>query len=412
MPTRYHATAALVILTALNLFNYIDRNVLFAVQPLIQEEFHRNDVQVALLTSAFFWCYMCTAPFVGFVADRYPRRTIMVAGALVWSAATLLTALTYDFRTLLIRHVIVGIGEATFGTVAPGFLSDLYAEDRRGRAMAILYFAIPVGSALGFMIGGYLGHLYGWRAPFYVAAMPGFLLALALCFVPEPPRGAADTLRETAERRTIRGLLRNGGFWTASLGMAMVTFALGGLQVWMPTFLSRIRGVPLGRANLIFGGIVAITGTTATLAGGWIADKMLPRRPGAHYFVSGISLLIGVPAMLLAIYGTGVWMFPAIFLAAFLLLLNTGPLNAAVVTSVGAHIRGTAIAINLFTIHLLGDAFSPTLIGYISTRTSLQTGFLAAVVATGAGAAVLFYGMRYAPRIQVPANGARQAASG
>jgi MFS transporter, Spinster family, sphingosine-1-phosphate transporter len=192
----------------------------------------------------------------------------------------------------------------------------------------------------------------------------------------------------------------------------MVTFALGGLQVWMPTFLSRVRGVPLGRANLIFGAIVAVTGTTATLAGGWIADKMLRRRPGAHYFVSGISLLIGVPAMLLAIYGTGGWMFPAIFLAAFLLLLNTGPLNAAVVTSVGAHIRGTAIAINLFTIHLLGDAFSPTLIGYISTRTSLQTGFLAAVAATGAGAAVLFYGMRYAPRIQVAADGATQAASG
>jgi MFS family permease len=411
MPPRSQATAALVILTALNLFNYIDRNVLFAVQPLIQQEFHRGDVAVAMLTSAFFWCYMCTAPFVGMLADRFPRRTIMVAGALIWSAATLLTAVTYDFRTLFIRHVIVGIGEATFGTVAPGFLADLFSEERRGRAMAILYFAIPVGSALGFVLGGYLGHRYGWRAPFYVAALPGFVLAVALSFVPEPPRGAADRLRETRERASIRGLMRNGAFWTASLGMAMVTFALGGIQVWMPTFLSRVRGVPLARANLVLGVIVLITGITATLAGGWIGDRLLRRTAGAHYLVSAVSLLIGVPALLLAIFSTGTLMYAAIFVAAFLLLLNTGPLNAAVVTSVGAHIRATAVAINLFTIHLLGDAFSPTLIGYVSERTSLQTGFLAPVAAVAAGAVVLLWGMRFAPPLPA-AEGTVEAASG
>ncbi len=407
MASRYHPAAALVILTALNLFNYIDRNVLFAVQPLIQQEFQRSDVAVAMLTSAFFWCYMCTAPFVGVVADRYPRKWIMIGGALVWSAATLLTAITYDFRTLMIRHVVVGIGEATFGTVAPGFLSDLYGEDRRGRVMAMLYFAIPVGSALGYVIGGYLGHRYGWRAPFYVAAIPGFALALALSFLPEPRRGAADTLRETTERGTVAGLIHNHAFWTASLGMAMVTFALGGMQVWMPTFLSRVRGVPLERANLLFGGIIAFTGITATLAGGWISDWLLRKTSGAHYLVSGATLLVGIPAMAVGIFGPVQYMFPAIFVAAFLLLLNTGPLNAAVVTSVGPHIRATAVAVNLFTIHLLGDAFSPTLIGYISTRSSLQVGFVAPMIAIALGAAVLFYGMRFAPPVHVTPEGAK-----
>ncbi len=258
-----------MILTTLNLFNYIDRNVLFAVQPMIQAEFRVSDVKVALLTSAFFWCYMFTAPVIGIAADRWPRKWIMVAGAVVWSAATLLTAVTYDFRTLLVRHVIVGIGEATFGTVAPGFLSDYYSEERRGRVMAVLYFAIPVGSALGYIVGGYLGHRHGWRSPFYVAAIPGFVMALLLAMVPEPARGASDTLQETAERGTVMGLLRNRAFWTATLGLAMVTFALGGLQVWMPTFLSRVRGVALDRANLVFGVIVAVTGITATLLGGW-----------------------------------------------------------------------------------------------------------------------------------------------
>jgi MFS family permease len=400
------AAAALAILTALNLFNYIDRNVLFAVQPMVQAEFKVSDVTIALLTSAFFWCYMFTAPAIGVAADRWPRKWIMVAGALVWSAATLLTAVTYDFRTLLIRHVVVGIGEATFGTVAPGFLSDYYTEDRRGRVMSILYFAIPVGSALGYIIGGELGHRYGWRAPFYVSAIPGFILAALLAFIPEPPRGAADTIQETGDRASLLGLLRNRAFWTATLGLAMVTFALGGLQVWMPTFLSRVRGVPLDRANLTFGGIVAITGISATLIGGWISDYRLRRDPGAHYRISAYSLLFGAPAMLLAILWTGPLMFPAIAAAAFLLLLNTGPLNAALVTSVGAHVRATAVAINLFVIHLLGDAFSPAIIGLISTHSSLQTGFLAAVAAVFVGAAVLFYGARFAPPVQVLRGGA------
>ena len=401
MPSRAQAVAALVVLTALNLFNYIDRNVLFAVQPMIQSEFGVNDVKVALLTSAFFWCYMCTAPVIGFVADRWQRKWIMVAGALVWSAATLLTAVTYDFRTLLMRHVIVGIGEATFGTVAPGFLSDYFNEERRGRVMAVLYFAIPVGSALGYIIGGYLGHRHGWRAPFYVAAVPGFVLASVLAFIPEPPRGAADTIVASSERNSVLGLLGNRAFWTATLGIAMVTFALGGLQVWMPTFLSRVRGVPLDRANLVFGGIVAVTGITATLAGGWLSDYVLRRNPGAHYLVSAWSLAFGIPAMLVAIYVAGPLMYPALFLAAFLLLFNTGPLNAALVTSVGANIRATAVAVNLFVIHLLGDAFSPTLIGFISTHSTLQRGFIAAVAAVAAGSVILFLGAKFAPPVHV-----------
>ncbi len=401
MPPRLYPRLALVLLTALNLFNYIDRYVLFAVQPLIQQEFHKNDFAMGFVTTSFFWCYMIVAPFVGMLADRYTRKWIIVGGAIVWSAATLLTAVTYDYWTLVIRHVIVGVGEASFGTVAPGFLADLYSEERRGRVMGILYMAQPVGSALGYMIGGYLGHQYGWRAPFYVAAVPGFLLAFGLLVVSEPARGASDKLRETPERASIAGLAHNRAFWTATLGMAMVTFALGGMSVWMPTFLSRVRGVPLGRAGLVFGGIIAVTGVLGTLTGGWLGDRLLRRMPAAHYSVSAGTRLVAVPAMVAAIFIPGRYMFPAIFVAGFLLFMNTGPLNAAVVTSVGAHIRATAFAINIFVIHLLGDAFSAQLMGYISVRSSLQYAFIAAFVAIFVAAVILFYGRHYAPAIPV-----------
>ncbi|HYX69068.1 MAG TPA: MFS transporter [Terriglobales bacterium] len=402
MPAKTYPRTMLALLTAINFFNYIDRSVLFAVQPLIQKEFHRSDLNFGLLSTAFFGTYMVAAPFLGALADRYPRKIIITTGILLWSGATLLTAFAFDFNTLLVRHTIVGIGEASYAAAAPSLIADLFHENRRGRMLAVFFMAIPVGTAMGYLIGGVLGERYGWRAPFYVGAVPGFLLAITLVFLREPERGASDRLRETPERGSVLGLVRNGAFVTATLGMAMMTFCLGGLQTWMPTFLTRVRGIGLDHANLMFGASTAITGIFGTLLGGWLGDRLLRRTSGAYYLVSAGTLALGIPAMLGAIYLSGRGMFPAIFVAEFLLLMNTGPLNAAVVNSVGAHIRSTAIAVNLFVIHLLGDAFSPTLIGYISDRSNLQTGFVTTIVAIALSAAILLYGMRFAPRL--PAN--------
>jgi multidrug resistance protein len=401
MARKQYPMAALLILSGLNFFNYVDRYVLFAVVPLLQKEFPRSDAEYGALTTAFFLCYMITAPFVGFLADRWSRKWIMIVGALIWSAATLLTAVTNSFEVLFIRHTIVGLGEATFVTVAPSFLADLFDERKRGRIFGWFYLNIGLGAAAGYMLGGYLGNSLGWRFPFYVAAAPGVILAFALAFLPEPPRGAKDLLEDKPERGTLGGLVRNGAFWTATLGMAMVTFALGGMSAWMPTFLNRTRQVPLAEANLIFGGITAITSVSGTLVGGWMGDRLLQKQKGAYYFVSAITLLAGVPALLLAIYSSGRLMYPAIFIAEFLLFLNTAPLNAAVINSVSAVIRATAMAVNLFTIHLIGDAASARIIGEISDHSSLQTGFLSAVAAVLVGVVILFVGIRFAPTIPV-----------
>jgi MFS transporter, Spinster family, sphingosine-1-phosphate transporter len=179
----------------------------------------------------------------------------------------------------------------------------------------------------------------------------------------------------------------------------MMTFAIGGLQVWMPTFLVRMRHVPLDRANLTFGGMTVVAGTVATLLGGWLGDRLLQRTPAAYQMISAIGMALSIPAIVVAIFFRGTAMYPAIFLGEFFLLLNTAPLNAALVNSVSARIRATALAVNVFTIHLLGDAFSPTLIGYISDRTNLEIGLTSMVVAVALSAAVLFYGMRFAPKL-------------
>src|ERR1700722_5018655 len=390
---------ALIVLTALNLLNYADRNVLFAVQPLVQDEFHLSNVQLGYLTSAFLGFYMIAAPFVGPLADRYSRKLIIALGAMFWSGLTLMTAVTHTYTQLLIRHTLVGIGEATFVTIAPPLVADLFAEKIRGRILGVFYLAIPVGSAAGYLLGGYLAPHHGWRFPFYIAAGPGFLLALAVLFLKEPERGQFDSVKETPEGGTILGLARNPAFLTSTLGMAAMTFSLGGIQVWIPKFLYSERHYTLETANLAFGVIIVVDGILAALAGGWLGDYLLPRMKGSYYLVSAASMLLGMPVMVVALFVKGPLMIPAIAVAAFFLLLNTAPLNAAVINSVGAHISATALAGNIFIIHILGDVPSPTMMGWVADKRSLQAAFILPVIAMGVSSAILFYGMRFAPPV-------------
>jgi len=398
---KLYPRTALALLTALNLLNYIDRSVLFAVQDLVKAEFRRSDAAFGMLTSVFFIFYMCAAPFMGPLSVRFSRKAVIIAGALVWSVATLLTAVTHNFNELLIRHTLVGIGEASFVILSPTFVADMFPEDERGRVMGIFYLALPVGTALGYLLGGVMGPKYGWRAPFYVGAAPGVLLAFLLLFVPEPRLGQFDPPHKGPERDTLKSLARNPAFLSATFGMAMMTFALGGLQVWMPTFLHRAHGYSLLDANVLFGMSTILNGLVASLAGGWISDWLLRRTRSAHYLVSAVSLGLGIPAMCAALFANGKVMVAGIFVAEFLLLLNTGPLNAAVINSVGPHVRAAALAANIFIFHLLGDVPSAYLIGVLSDRYSLRVAFLGPVVAIALSSAILFYGMKFAPEVRI-----------
>jgi len=156
---------------------------------------------------------------------------------------------------------------------------------------------------------------------------------------------------------------------------------------------------------------VVIDGIVASLLGGWLGDRLLRRMPSSYYFVSAVSMALGVPVMVVALFSAGRAMIPGIFVAAFLLLLNTAPLNAALINSVDAQIRATAIAVNIFIIHILGDVPSPALMGYIADKSSLQVAFVCPVIAMTFSSAILFYGMRFAPavRVQSPARGVESA---
>ena len=395
------AMGTLVLLIGLNLLNFIDRYILPGAQPLIQREFHSTDQQMGALTTALFVFYMIAAPLTGWLGDRFPRKPLIIAGAVLWSVATLGTAWVHDYWTLYARHALVGVGEATFAIYAPSVLADFYPERDRNRILSIFYLAIPVGAALGYLAGGELGSLWGWRTPFFLCAIPGLLIAALYGWIGrEPERGSSDHILPTVNRNTVLGLFHNPAFLSATFGLATLTFVMGGISAWVPTFLHRTAGLSVGKASMVVSAITVIDGIAGTLIGGWIAQRWLRTNHRALYLLSFWSVALTLPFGAMVFFGPHSWSIPSLFAAEFFLFLNTGPLNAAIVNSVSAPVRATAISFNLFCIHFFGDTFSPQIIGAISDRSNLSIGLGATLIFLVISCVILWNGARFAPPLE------------
>ena len=379
------AARGLAILTLVNLFNYLDRFVVAAlVESLRSSELRLTDTQSGALMTGFIVVYMVASPFFGVLGDRGSRPRLLALGVFVWSLATAAAGLARGFASLFAARAAVGIGEAAYGTIAPSLLADYFPREKRGRVYAIFFCAIPIGSALGYVVGGLADTHLGWRAAFYVAGLPGLLLALLALTLPDPPRGVTDageapppgTPKESGWASYL-ALARNRPFRIAVLGYAAYTFGLGAMAFWMPAFLERVRGVPKETATIRFGLVVVVTGFVGTFAGGFLGDALLKRTKEAYLWVSGVSTLLAVPFAVVALTAAapGVY-FPALVVAQLLVFASTGPINSAIVNDVLPWQRAAAVAACNFTIHVLGDVPSPPLLGAVSDASTLATAVL------------------------------------
>ena len=376
------AWAALSLLLGINLFNYIDRQVLAAVEPEIRATFFApGDVnamtKTGLLGTAFLVTYMISAPVLGFLADRMSRWVIVGSAVILWSLASGGSGLATTFGILFATRICVGVGEGGYGPAAPTILADLYPIEIRGRIMAMFCAAIPVGSALGYVLGGQVSAHLGWRWAFYVLAPPGIVLGL-LCFWQRDPRVASHHLMQQARRRGLKDYLKlfqTRSYLANCIAQTLMTFALGGLGYWVSEYLS-FRNQSPAAGRTIFGLITVIAGLSSTLIGGIVADKLRPRFPASYFWVSGIGMLIACPFFVLSLYlpFPGSWV--AMFVAIFLLFLNTGPSNTALANVSLPAVRATAFAVNIFVIHALGDVQAFWLLGYIGGHTNIRVAFL------------------------------------
>ena len=345
-----------------------------------------SDTQVGLLTTGFIIVYMVTSPIFGSLGDRKKRPPLIALGVAIWSIATTLGGFAQGFLSLLIPRSAVGIGEAAYGTIAPALLSDHFPLHRRGRVFAIFFAAIPIGSAAAYIVGGYVEAKLGWRAAFWIAGLPGLLLAALVYMVKDVPRGQNDDAPIHAAHVSSFGayidLFRNSTYILSVLGYAAWTFALGGLAFWMPTFLSRERGFLHQEATVTFGTIVVVTGFVGTFAGGWLGDFCLRWSKQSYLWVSGITTLIAAPFTYLSLANPHRSVFiPAMVTAEIFIFMSTGPINSAIVNAVAPAERATAVGLSVFVMHLLGDVPSPTLIGWLSDRSSLAHAVMVVPVA-------------------------------
>jgi MFS family permease len=326
--------------------------------------------------------YTIAAPLFGAWGDRGSRTRPIAIGVLLWSLATVLSGLAQSYGQLFAARALVGIGEAAYVAIAPALLADCFALSARGRVYSVLNMAIPVGAALGYVLGGLIGHHVGWRAAFLVCGAPGALLAVAALWLPDPPRGVHDVQEAPASGpqgvapaagplAVYLSLLRRRPYMLIVLGYAAYTFALGGLGFWMPVFLERVHHVPPDEATTGFGAIVVVTGLVGTLTGGWLGDHCVRRARQGYLWVAGVAM----PAVYYA----------AIVVAELLLFMSTGPINAAIANIVSPFERASAIALSMFVIHLLGDIPSPPLIGHLSDTGSLGQAVLIVPVAIALG---------------------------
>jgi MFS family permease len=376
------STYALLVLTLINLFNYIDRWVVASVVEPVKAELGLSDTQMGIIAAAFIVVYTLTSPVFGALGDKRGRPALIALGVAIWSVATGFAGFARGFWTLFAARATVGVGEAAYGTIAPALLADHFPVERRGRTLAVFFAAIPIGSAAGYVLGGLADQHFGWRAAFWIAGFPGLLLSLLILWVKDPPRGQFDTHVPRASGSAYRDLLKNRPYLLAVLGYAAYTFALGGLAFWMPAFLERARGMPRSEATVTFGAIVVATGFLGTFLGGWLGDKWLSRTKQSYLWVSGVATLLAAPLTYIALTSPSKSVYlTTIVLAEVLIFVSTGPINSAILNAVSPLERATAVGLSVLTMHLLGDIPSPLLIGFLSDRSSLERAVLVVPVA-------------------------------
>jgi MFS family permease len=399
---------ALAILTGLNFLNYLDRFIPAAVMPSIIAALRLTDTQAGSLSTLFILSYSLISPVAGWLGDRRPRFQLAAIGVFVWSAATFGSGLATTYAMLVLARSLTGVGEASYTVVTPSLVSDFFPPARRGRALALFYAAIPVGSALGYVLGGVMNAHFGWRWAFFIAGLPGAALALALLLLRDPPRGAQDAVTPPGDRResprpattplsrpSLKALGETPSFVFNTAAQVIYTFVVGGLATWMPTYFVRVRHLSLASADLNFGGVLALAGLVGTLIGGRFGDRMATRYPAGHFLLSGASLIASLPFAVIGVVSpTPAIFWPAMFVALTLLFLNTGPLNAAMANVLPAGLRSWGFAINTTAIHLLGDAASPSLIGFTSDRVGLALPVLVVAMLPALAGVVLLAGRR------------------
>ena len=405
---------ALAILTLVNFLNYIDRQILPSVAPLMMKDLGLTDTEIGAMEAALLLSFTVLAPLFGRLGDRYSRAKLMASAAVIWSVATALTgvmdtlpilpgpvrfnvplvqftlALSGVAIVLCLVRAIVGVGESSYSTITPSLIADYFPPKRRATALGVFQAAIPMGFALGYVIGVVLAYFFGWRMAFMIVGVPGLITAALVWRLREPVRGALDEVHEkdakpdTTSRESFLAtswrILRTRDWFLSTAGYTALTFVLGAFATWATILLVREKGLSVTQAGIVLGVVTLLAGAAGTFGGGWLADRLIAKRRNAYFLVCAVSSALGIVPVFVVLTTNNPWIFiPAIFLAVFFLFINNAPFHAILVNSVPSLVRATAVALNIVIIHIMGDVISRFGVGVISD--SIKAGGLSFIAA-------------------------------
>ncbi len=412
---------ALAILSLVNFLNYIDRQVLPAVAPSMLEDkqLGLTHSELGYIEAALLLSFTVLAPLFGYLGDARARAKLIAIAAVIWSVATAVTgfvdrlpflpdslnvqipvihvtiAMSGAALALCLVRAVVGVGESSYSTITPSLIADYFPPQKRATALGVFQAAIPMGFALGFVIGGILASFFGWRMAFMIVGVPGIIAAVLVWRLREPKRGATDepVVEQTASPdasteavhedegkvswfRTVWRILCTRDWLLSTLGYTALTFALGAFATWSTVLLVEDKGMSKTNAAITLGIVSLLGGAAGTFGGGWFADRVAAKRRNGYFLVCAVATLLGIFPTLLALVSNNAWLYlPAIFFAVLLLFVSNAPFHAILVNSVPTLVRATAVALNIVVIHTFGDAISRAAVGVLSD--SLKSGGLA-----------------------------------
>uniref|UniRef100_A0A2M4A6N2 Putative sugar transporter/spinster transmembrane protein n=3 Tax=Anopheles triannulatus TaxID=58253 RepID=A0A2M4A6N2_9DIPT len=368
------------VLCFVNLINYMDRFTIAGVLTEIQDHFNIGDDEGGLLQTAFVLSYMICAPLFGYLGDRYSRKWIMALGVSLWSTTTLLGSYMHHFGWFITFRALVGIGEASYSTIAPTIISDLFVGDMRSKMLALFYFAIPVGSGFGYIVGSEMASFMGsWVWALRVTPVLGAIAVALIIMLRDPERGQSEGshhMQATSYGEDIKAIVRNRSFMLSTAGFTCVAFVAGALAWWGPKFihlgLTSQPGnehVTLNEVSFVFGAITMTTGIIGVPLGSYLSQRLSVKHPQADAYICAAGLFISAPLLLGVLFAVRVNIYLAYTLIFFgEVALN---LNWAIVADILLYVvvptrRSTAEAFQILISHAFGDAGSPYFVGLIS----------------------------------------------
>ena len=384
----------LLVLTLIEFINYFDRQVVFPLFSFLKADFGLSDFELGLIGTVFMIIHASFSVPLGILADKWVRKNIIAMGVAIWSIATFITGLVQNFTQLLFTRAAVGIGEASYAPAATSLIADNFPLEKRARASSIFHLGMFFGGTLGMILAGVLGSKLGWRACFFIVAIPGIILALTSLRIKETKHEHKNT--SEVNRKSILQLFKTPAYVLTLLSGIMLTFTSSAIISWMTQFFIRFHNYSVDQASITIGLAVIIGGPIGIYSGGYFSDLLYNKYKKPRSLAMAIAFILATPLMYITLTTQNeILLLVTLVLATYLMTFYYGPMVALIQDIVPGSLKATAFAFYLFTVHLIGSTPAPALIGVVSDASDLQKAMFLVVASNLIGGIMLLVTSRY-----------------